>query len=147
MKSPSCGAAVPEGKRFCVECGAPSPAPCPSCGSFNPPFAKFCGDCGAELNERAPIERLEGKPKHSTWLGERRQLTVMFIDLVGSTALAAGLDPEDMFEVLRAYQTEVTNGIMHFGGHVAKLWETGFWAISGGPKPTKTMPSGQYSLA
>src|SRR3954471_12572169 len=48
---------------------------------------------------------------------ERRQLTVMFVDLVGSTALSGRLDPEDMREVLLAYQNAVAGEITQFGGH------------------------------
>jgi class 3 adenylate cyclase len=44
----------------------------------------------------------------------------MFVDLVGSTALSARLDPEDMREVLRSYQDAVTREVTCFGGHVAK---------------------------
>jgi SAM domain (Sterile alpha motif)/Adenylate and Guanylate cyclase catalytic domain len=51
---------------------------------------------------------------------ERRQLTVMFCDLVGSTALASRLDPEDMREVLGAYHVAVGEVIAEFGGYVAK---------------------------
>src|SRR5262245_8080064 len=52
---------------------------------------------------------------------ERRQLTIMFIDLVGSTALSSRLDPEEMREVIRAYQSAVAGEILRFEGHVAKF--------------------------
>jgi class 3 adenylate cyclase len=52
---------------------------------------------------------------------ERRQLTVMFVDLVGSTALAHRLDPEEMGKVLRAYQDAVAGVVARFEGHVAKF--------------------------
>ena len=48
---------------------------------------------------------------------ERRQLTVMFVDLVGSTALSTSLDPEEMQEVLRAYRNEVAGEVARFQGH------------------------------
>ena len=51
---------------------------------------------------------------------ERRQLTVMFCDLVGSTALAARLDPEDLREVIGAYHKSVTEVVARFAGFVAK---------------------------
>src|SRR5215207_5867330 len=116
MECPSCRAELPRGKRFCMECGAPIPALCPSCASPNPPSAKFCGDCGAKLGaSAAPATRQttsqETEPKHPVSSAERRQLTVMFCDLVGSTALASRLDPEEMREVLRAYQNAVTGEI------------------------------------
>jgi class 3 adenylate cyclase len=57
--------------------------------------------------------------------GERRQLTVMFCDLVGSTALAARLDPEDMGDLIRTFQGVVTAAVARFDGHVAKLMGDG----------------------
>ena len=65
---------------------------------------------------------------------ERRQLTVMFVDLVGSTALAHRLDPEDMGEILRAYQDAVAGMIGRFEGHVAKFMGDGVLAYFGWPR-------------
>jgi class 3 adenylate cyclase/tetratricopeptide (TPR) repeat protein len=65
---------------------------------------------------------------------ERRRLTVMFVDLVGSTALSATLDPEDMREVIRAYQNTVAGEIERFEGHVAKFMGDGVLAYFGYPK-------------
>jgi len=72
---------------------------CPSCSHSNPEGAKFCNECAAPLNlQKAPEQR-----SHEVE-GERRQLTVMFCDLVGSTALSEHLDPEDFGEVIAVYQ-------------------------------------------
>ena len=65
---------------------------------------------------------------------ERRQLTVMFIDLVGSTALAARLDPEDMGRVIRAYQGCCAEVVERWGGHVAKYMGDGVLAYFGWPQ-------------
>lgn len=65
---------------------------------------------------------------------ERRQLTVMFVDLVDSTALAARLDPEEMAEVLRSYQSAVAGAIVRFEGHVAKYMGDGVLAYFGYPR-------------
>jgi class 3 adenylate cyclase/tetratricopeptide (TPR) repeat protein len=65
---------------------------------------------------------------------ERRQLTVMFVDLVGSTALSARLDPEDMREVIRAYQNTVAGEIERFEGSVANFMGDGVLAFFGYPK-------------
>jgi hypothetical protein len=73
---------------------------------------------------------------------ERRQLTVMFIDLVGSTALSSRLDPEVMRDVLRAYQNVVAGEVGRFEGYVAKFMGDGFWSTSAGPRRTRTRPSG-----
>jgi class 3 adenylate cyclase len=65
---------------------------------------------------------------------ERRQLTVMFVDLVGSTELSGRLDPEDMREVLRAYQDTCTGVITRFEGFVAKFMGDGVLAYFGYPR-------------
>jgi class 3 adenylate cyclase/predicted ATPase len=65
---------------------------------------------------------------------ERRQLTVMFVDLVGSTALSARLDPEDMRDVIRAYQDTVAGAIVRFEGHVARFMGDGVLAYFGWPR-------------
>jgi class 3 adenylate cyclase/predicted ATPase len=64
---------------------------------------------------------------------ERRQLTVMFVDLVGSTDLAVRLDPEEMRDVLRDYQNSVTGEISRMGGFTAKLMGDGVLAYFGWP--------------
>ena len=69
----------------------------------------------------------------STPEAERRQLTVMFVDLVGSTALSRSLDPEDMRDVIRAYQDAVAVEIARFEGHVAKYSGDGVLAYFGWP--------------
>jgi class 3 adenylate cyclase/predicted ATPase len=65
---------------------------------------------------------------------ERRQLTVMFVDLVGSTALAHRLDPEEMGQILRAYQDAVAGVVARFEGQVAKFMGDGILAHFGWPK-------------
>jgi class 3 adenylate cyclase len=62
---------------------------------------------------------------------ERRQLTVMFCDLVGSTALSARLDPEDLREVYGAYHAAVAEEVGRFGGFVAKYMGDGVLSYSG----------------
>jgi class 3 adenylate cyclase len=65
---------------------------------------------------------------------ERRQLTVMFVDLVGSTELAARLDPEDMGQVIRAYHESCATVINRWDGHVAKYMGDGVLAYFGWPR-------------
>ena len=64
---------------------------------------------------------------------ERRQLTVLFCDIVGSTELSAKLDPEDMREVLRAYQETCAQVIARYDGYVAKFMGDGVYAYFGYP--------------
>jgi class 3 adenylate cyclase len=65
---------------------------------------------------------------------ERRQVTVMFSDLVGSTALSACIDPEDLREVISAYQKCVGETIQRFGGFVAKYMGDGVLIYFGYPQ-------------
>ncbi|TKB44745.1 MAG: adenylate/guanylate cyclase domain-containing protein, partial [Mesorhizobium sp.] len=65
---------------------------------------------------------------------ERRQVTVMFSDLVGSTALSAQMDPEDLREVIAAYQNCVAEAVRGFGGFVAKYMGDGVLVYFGYPK-------------
>jgi class 3 adenylate cyclase/predicted ATPase len=73
-------------------------------------------------------------PITATESAERRQLTVMFCDLVGSTELANRLDPEDLRGVMRRYQDGVSGAIVRYGGHVAKFLGDGVLAYFGWPQ-------------
>ena len=73
---------------------------------------------------------------------ERRQLTVMFCDLVGSTALSQRLDPEDLREVMRRYQDTVAGVVARFEGHVAKFLGDGVLAFFGWPRAYEDQLSG-----
>ena len=90
---------------------------------------------GTESGTRVQSERaVTSAPATAPSEAERRQLTVMFVDLVGSTALSRRLDPEEMNGLLRSYQNTVAGEIARFEGHVAKLMGDGCSATSGGPR-------------
>src|SRR6266487_4180963 len=148
MRCPHCQVDNREGRRFCAECGAPLARPCPTCGFVNEPSEKFCGGCGVPLTGRKPaptptqperrgiqIAQIEppraarGAPE-----AERRQLTVLFCDLVESTALASQLDPEDLREVVRAYQAVCAEVIQRFDGHIAQYLGDGLLVYFGYPQ-------------
>ena len=67
-------------------------------------------------------------------MGERRHLTVLFCDLVGSTEIAARLDPEEWREIVASYQRTVTEAVTRFGGYVAKYLGDGVMAFFGYPQ-------------
>ena len=71
---------------------------------------------------------------------ERRFMTVLFSDLVGSTALSASMDPEDLREVISAYQTCVAEVVARFGGFVAKYMGDGVLAYFGYPEAHEDDP-------
>jgi class 3 adenylate cyclase len=84
-----------------------------------------------QVVQSAPAETA---PRARSVGAERRQLTVLFCDLVGSTELAARFDPEDMGRVIRAYQDTCTEVIERWGGHVAKYMGDGVLAYFGWPQ-------------
>ena len=93
MRCPMCMSENAAARRFCAQCGVPLPSACPACGFENEPSARFCGGCGKAVGEVAAPAPPTATPLPRTDSAERRQLTVMFCDLVGSTALSARLDP------------------------------------------------------
>src|SRR5581483_3157181 len=114
-----CGEENPDGAKFCMSYGAAQAAPaCPSCGEENPPKAKFCLDCGTPLASVAPPPPSPAAPPV---VGEERKLdTLVFVDLVGSTALAESLDPEDVLSLLELYYTRLRAELERHGGTVEK---------------------------
>lgn len=100
---------------FCGWCGATLSRVCRSCGRPNAPSHRFCDGCGTQFtgDDEVPKRRIEPDD------GGRRHLTVMFVDLVGSTLLSGRLDPEDMRRVVRAYQARCVEVITPYDGFVA----------------------------
>jgi class 3 adenylate cyclase/tetratricopeptide (TPR) repeat protein len=78
---------------------------------------------------------------------ERRQLSVLFVDLVGSTALSAGRDPEEMRQIVRRYQNTVAGEIARFDGYVAKFMGDGVLAYFGWPKAHEDEPGSAVRAA
>ena len=74
---------------------------------------------------------------------ERRQVTVMFSDLVGSTALSARMDPEDLREVISAYRKCVAETVVTSAASSRSTWATACSSISAIRRPTRTTPSGR----
>src|SRR6187397_3016061 len=99
MRCPSCDHDNRAERRFCAECGVALAARCASCGAANEPGEKFCGGCGRPLAEALEHVAATGRERNgesqSLPAGERRQLTVLFCDLVGSTPLSQQLDAEE----------------------------------------------------
>ena len=86
---------------------------------------------GASPSKHEPVGGVELKLQDAA---ERRQVTVMFSDLVGSTALSARMDPEDLREVISAYQKCVAQTVQRFGGFIAKYMGDGVLIYFGYPQ-------------
>jgi len=135
MQCGSCGFTNPESAKFCQDCGQRLSLLCPSCGRQMTPTAKFCFECGTPL-VGAPMSLSKDRPPVAPRRApeaERRQLTVMFCDLVGSTALSAQLDPEELREIVRAYQVSCAEVIRRYDGHIAQHLGDGLLVYFGYP--------------
>jgi len=121
----SCGEENRAGARFCASCGAELSARCGQCGTTLTARAKFCDACGASVDlggSSPPAIPAEDSPQQldQSPAAERRHLTVMLVDLVGSTNLAQQLDPEEMRELLATYQERCADVSNRFDGNIAR---------------------------
>lgn len=143
--------------RFCGGCGNKLPTACPTCGFENPPNFRFCGSCGGALGTAptapaatgsvpvpATSDRSAGRTPSSARItlpdarpervdAERRQLTVLFCDLVESTALAERLDDEVYRDTVRAYQHACSDIVAQFDGYIAQYLGDGLLVYFGYP--------------
>jgi len=140
---------------FCPTCGAPLPVICPQCQRENAPGSKFCNACGTSLAQATPAllpaqlnvqvkatEPLSYTPRHlaeeilttrSALEGERKQVTVLFCDLVGSTPLADRLGPEGMHALLNRFFEFALSAVHRYGGTINQFLGDGFMALFGAP--------------
>jgi class 3 adenylate cyclase/predicted ATPase len=154
MRCGSCGFENQPGAQFCEDCGTKLVSACPSCGREVRPTAKFCPACGraltgqsaapAKSRKRTGVARTKtaarpaaspaaAKSRPATPEAERRQLTVMFCDLVDSTQLSAQLDPEDYRTVVQQYQQTCTEVIQRHEGYLAQYLGDGLLVYFGYP--------------
>ena len=146
MKCPTCNADNSQTARFCSQCGSELSNTCARCGTSNTSNSKFCRECGASL---LPLTELQHSPTiaqgvdtssreeatdSSTEVAERRHLTVLFCDIVESTALAKLLDPEDLSSLIRTYYDRCGEAISRFDGIVASYVGDGIMALFGFPR-------------
>ncbi|MBI4199959.1 MAG: AAA family ATPase [Chloroflexi bacterium] len=149
MKCPVCSFENAPGARFCEECGRRLDRLCPSCGQPASPQAKFCRECGYSLaagDAPAPSARLADIQQAAPAAlqtkilsagrqieGERKLVTVLFADIVGSTAFAEKMDPEEWREVVTGVHQHVSEAIYRYEGTIAQLLGDGVLAFFGAP--------------
>jgi class 3 adenylate cyclase len=119
----SCGRENRTGARFCGGCGGSLAPRCPACGAAAEPDARFCDGCGASLAAPAPDDR-----------AARKVVTILFADLIGSTALQERLDPESVSRVMEAYHRAVATPVEAHGGSVVQLLGDGVMCAFGVPR-------------
>jgi class 3 adenylate cyclase/tetratricopeptide (TPR) repeat protein len=161
MKCPKCQTENPEENSFCRECGAKLLLACPQCGAEAIPGDKFCGKCGQSLAlppGQLPIEpSLDEKiakiqkylPKGLTEKilaqrdrieGERKQVTVMFCDMEGFTALTEKLGPEEAYGIMDRIYEILIHKVHDYEGTVNEMTGDGIMALFGAPIALEDAP-------
>lgn len=121
---------------------------CNACGQFNPPAQKFCGECGNRLGAPRSVPAANAGPdavanvlsafatpvtRIGAQQGERKQVTVVFCDIVGSTPLAARLGADRIYRVLNEFLAVAMAEVHRFEGSVNQFQGDGFMALFGAP--------------
>ena len=123
---------------------------CQACGFDNPPGMRFCGNCGTRLSEAAPvpvdaesasnlgvmmgadlIERFREAGLQAA--GQRKNVTVLFVDLTDYTRLAETIDSEDLYEIIQEFINMLVSSVYKFDGIVDKIVGDGLMALFGAP--------------
>jgi class 3 adenylate cyclase/tetratricopeptide (TPR) repeat protein len=147
----ACGTSNPAESPQCLNCGAALIEPCASCGAPVPLSNRFCGNCGAR-SERSQADRADQDwdklaapirlrqqlvrrvlDTHALLEGERKQITVLFADIKGSTNLIEDLDPEDAESLLRPALDAMINAVHRYEGTINRVQGDGIMALFGAP--------------
>lgn len=129
MKCPKCQIDNREGAKFCKKCGTELELTCPSCGHAYQSDSLFCDECGQRLEETIDKERPVAEAE-----GERKQVTVLFSDLSGYTAMSERLDPEEVKDIMSRIFGEIAQVVMKYEGFIEKFAGDAVMALFGVPK-------------
>jgi class 3 adenylate cyclase len=157
MRCTRCGTELLAGKKFCHACGTRASRVCPGCGASVAPEFRFCPDCGIGLAAEGlpdvppPTDPhlLRQMPEGLAYKiraaqdaveGERKQVTVLFCDLAGSTAIAERLDPEEYADLLDEYLALSFREIYGLEGIVTYSAGDGLMALFGAPVAHEDAP-------
>jgi adenylate cyclase len=147
MRCSSCSHENRAQAKFCAACGARLPSACASCGAELPDGARFCDACGAPVGapaatKGAPPPPGSYTPRHlaeriltsrDAIEGERKQVTVLFADVAGFTALSTRVDPEELHGIMDGCFQRVTEVVHRYEGTVNQFTGDGVMALFGAP--------------
>ena len=161
MNCPECQFDNREGAKFCLKCGEKLEFKCPSCGMLLPNEAMFCDECGhqltlpsrpspKELSFNEKIEKIQKYlPKGLTEKilsqrdrieGERKQVTVMFCDMVGYSQLSERLGPEGAYGIIDQVYEILIHKVHDYEGTVNEMTGDGIMALFGAPIALEDAP-------
>lgn len=164
MKCSKCDFENSAEAKFCGECGSKIESLCPECNSPNPASHKFCNECGQKLTavQQSPkpisktLSDADNLAKVQKYLpkgiaekilaqkgridGERKQVTVMFCDLVDFTSMSEKLDPEEIYPIVDKVQEILIHKVHDYEGIVNKMIGDGIMALFGAPIALEDAP-------
>ena len=146
MRCSACGHDNRETAAFCESCGGRLGSTCPRCSTELRPGARFCDGCGQAVGAPSVPAALPAPqsftPKHlaekilagrDALAGERKQVTVLFADIKGSTELIQDLDTEEAQQLLDGAVREMMDAVHRYEGTVCRLMGDGLMALFGAP--------------
>ena len=148
MKCQKCQTENPETRKFCRECGVELVLVCPHCDSDNLPGDKFCGDCGRAVSEPEVASSIDySQPRsytpkfladkiltsRSAIEGERKLVTVLFVDVVNYTSISEQLDPEEVHQIMDDCFKVLLDEVHRYQGTIDKFTGDGVMALFGAP--------------
>ena len=161
MECAGCQTENPQRAKFCVECGNKLEVICPQCNSKNSPSFKFCSECGYQLTKSSiqtakeltfdeklsKIQKYLPKGLTEKILsqkerieGERKQVTVLFCDMVGFTALSEKLGPDDAYGIMDQIYEILIHKVHDYEGTVNEMTGDGILALFGAPVAMEDAP-------
>ena len=164
MQCSKCDFDNPAEAKFCGGCGDKLELLCPQCGFKNPLNHKFCNECGQKLSaDHPPPQEISATlseddkfEKIQKYLpkgiaekilaqkgrieGERKQVTVMFCDLVGFTSISQSLDPEEIYPIMDKVHEILIHKVHDYEGVVNKMIGDGIMALFGAPLALEDAP-------
>ena len=135
MKCPECQTDNPETRKFCRECGNKLPLICPNCSFENEPGDNFCGECGHQQIEKKIL-----KKQNAAVISERKNVTILFSDMSGYTAITERLDPEDVKDFMSRIFGEIAQVIVKYEGFIERFIGDAVMAIFGVPSAHEDDP-------
>jgi class 3 adenylate cyclase/tetratricopeptide (TPR) repeat protein len=146
QRCPNCQHQNPSEAVFCMNCGAKLTRTCTNCGTALPPAARFCMNCGQPVVTSTPMDEdrqaklaaatpapLADKMRAAHVEGERKLVTTLFADVVGSTALAERMDPEEWTAIMNRAFEHLSPAIHRYEGTIARLMGDALLAFFGAP--------------
>ncbi len=147
IKCARCQTENPESARYCLNCGAVLARRCTNCRLELLADARFCSNCGQPVQASTPADSarlirlaaaapvpLAQKARAAAHLAsERRVVTILFADVVGSTALTEQVEAETWMAIMNGAFDRITPAIYRYEGTIAQLVGDGLWAFFGAP--------------